>query len=51
MAKKIIWTQTAVEDRYRIYLFWLNRTKSKTYSEKLEGLFNEGAKLFQNFLK
>lgn len=49
MAKKIIWTQAAIEDRFRIYRFWLYKTKSKTYSEKLEKLFKEGSNLISEF--
>jgi addiction module RelE/StbE family toxin len=49
MAKKIIWTQTAIEDRFRIYRFWLYKTKSKTYSEKLEKLFKDSANLISKF--
>lgn len=49
MAKKIIWTHTAIEDRFKIYQFWLDRTKSNTYSNKLEHLFTEGAKLISKF--
>ena len=45
MAKKITWTETSVIDRFRIYQFWLDHNKSDSYSEKLEKLFNESAKL------
>ncbi len=45
MAKKIIWTETSVIDRFRIYQFWLDHNQSDSYSEKLERLFNESATL------
>ena len=49
MAKKIEWTQTSIQDRYRIYHFWINHNKTDSYSKKLEILFNEAAKLISQF--
>ncbi|MBI3235849.1 MAG: type II toxin-antitoxin system RelE/ParE family toxin, partial [Bacteroidetes bacterium] len=49
MAKKIEWTQTSIQDRLRIYHFWIDHNKSNTYSQKLEILFNEAAKLISEF--
>lgn len=49
MAKEIVWTEAAVVDRFKIYLFWLAHNKSETYSDKLERLFNESAKLIAQF--
>ena len=49
MAKEIVWTETAVRDRLRIYQFWLSHNQSQVYSEKLEKLFNESAKLIADF--
>lgn len=49
MAKKIVWTQTSVRDRFNIYEFWRDKTKSDLYSEKLEKLFEEAAKLLAEF--
>ena len=49
MAKEIVWTETAVRDRLRIYQFWLSHNQSIRYSEKLEILFNESAKLLAEF--
>jgi plasmid stabilization system protein ParE len=49
MAKKIVWTQTSIRDRFKIYEFWLNKNKSDLYSEKLEKLFTEAAKLLAEF--
>lgn len=45
MAKKIIWTETSIIDRFRIYQFWLEHNRSDSYSEKLERLFNESVRL------
>lgn len=49
MAKKIVWTQTAIRDRFKIYQYWIYKNKSDLYSEKLERLFNEGANLLSEF--
>lgn len=49
MAKKIEWTQTSIEDRFKIYQFWLQKNQSSLYSEKLEKIFKESAKLISEF--
>ena len=49
MAKKIEWTQTSIQDRFKIYQFWAQRNKSDSFSTKLELLFNEAAKLIAEF--
>lgn len=49
MAKKIEWTLTSIQDRFRIYQFWIDNNKSDSYSNKLEILFNEAAKLISEF--
>ena len=49
MAKKIEWTQTSIQDRFRIYHFWIENNKSDSYSKKLEILFNEAAQLISEF--
>jgi plasmid stabilization system protein ParE len=49
MAKKIEWTETSLRDRQNIYRYWSDRNKSGAYSEKLEVLFNEAAKLISQF--
>lgn len=49
MAKKIIWTLTAHEDRREILLYWTVRNKSKTYSEKVNKLFIEAIGLIAEF--
>ena len=49
MAKKIEWTRTSIQDRFKIYHFWAENNNSDTYSKKLEVLFNEAAKLISEF--
>lgn len=39
--RKVIWTKTAKFERKEILTYWIHRTKSKTYSQKLNKLFNE----------
>jgi toxin YoeB len=41
MARKIIWSYRAQEDRKAIFRFWNEHNKSKEYSRKLNGLFKE----------
>ncbi len=46
MAKRrIVWTKTAHLERIEILTYWFNKTKSKTYSKKLNKLFSETIKL------
>ena len=49
MAKEIVWTETAVHDRFQIYQFWLSHNESQSYSEKLDKLFSESALLIAQF--
>jgi toxin YoeB len=49
MAKKVEWSHASVRDRYEIYHFWIEKSKSNVYSQKLEILFNEAAKLISEF--
>lgn len=49
MAKEIVWTETAVQDRFQIYQIWLSNNQTSIYSDKLEILFNESAKLIAEF--
>lgn len=39
MARKIIWSRRAQNDRFAIFDYWNKRNKSKTYSKKLNKLF------------
>ncbi|SRR5690554_6755355 len=43
MAKKIIWSQTAHNDRKGILAYWKKRNKSDAYSIKLFALFKDSA--------
>lgn len=39
--KKIIWSKQAIYDKFDILDYWIYRTKSKSFSIKLNKLFNE----------
>ena len=43
--KKIVWSLRAQQDRIEILDYWIDRNKSKTYSEKLFKLFQESSKI------
>jgi len=45
MVRQIIWGRFAQHDRLQILFYWHKRNKSKTFSKKLNSLFNEGLKL------
>lgn len=45
MAKQIIWTFKAQDDRKDIFNYWNKRNKSTTYSKKLNYLFKESLKI------
>ena len=47
MARKIIWSIRAQEEKEAIFAFWDEHNKSKTYSRKLNKLFNEAISLLQ----
>lgn len=49
MARRIIWTKTANNDRIEILEFWIDRTKSHTYSRKLNKLFKEIIQLILDY--
>lgn len=49
MAKKVIWTVRALNDRKNILQYWINRNKSNNYSIKLDNLFRESVSLISNF--
>lgn len=49
MARKIVWTKTSIRDRFEIYKYWIEKNNSNFYSQKLEILFNEAAKLISEF--
>jgi len=41
MAKRLIWSTNAQNDRIEIFGYWNNRNKSKIYSRKLNEIFRE----------
>jgi plasmid stabilization system protein ParE len=45
MARRLIWSVTAQNSRKSIFEYWNNRSKSKTYSNKLNTLFNQNLKI------
>lgn len=45
MAKQIIWTKRAQEERKEILQFWRVRNQSTSYSKKLNGLIKKAVKL------
>ncbi len=47
MAKRVIWTKNAQQERMGILEYWLERNKSKTYSIKLDNLFKESINLLK----
>lgn len=49
MAKKeVIWSLRAQQDRFEILEYWINRNKSKVFSEKLLKLFIQSCELISN---
>ncbi|MBI3195783.1 MAG: type II toxin-antitoxin system RelE/ParE family toxin [Ignavibacteriae bacterium] len=45
MAKQVIWSFRAQQERIRILEYWTVRNSSKTYSNKLDRLIREAIKL------
>jgi toxin YoeB len=45
MARQIVWTFQAQDDRKRIFQYWNDRNKSNLYSKKLNRLFTDSLKL------
>ena len=45
MAREVVWTRKAIEDRKAILLYWIQKTKSKAYSIKLNTLFIKSTNL------
>jgi len=45
MAKQIIWSIRAHNDRIEILSYWIQRNKSKEYSKKLNKIFEDTAEL------
>ncbi|HEY5463180.1 MAG TPA: type II toxin-antitoxin system RelE/ParE family toxin [Hanamia sp.] len=51
MAKKIIWSEKAQEDRKSIFRYWNQRNKSNNYSIKLNKLLEEAVIIIANYPK
>lgn len=49
MAKQIIWSQRAQDDRKQILEYWKNRNKSNIYSKKLDKSFREALKIIREY--
>ena len=49
MAKKVIWSIRAQNDRKNILEYWKNRNKSSTYSKKLDQQFKEAINIIKDF--
>jgi plasmid stabilization system protein ParE len=49
MAKQVIWSLRAQQDRKEILNYWRLRTKSSAYSQKLNELFKESVKFIADF--
>lgn len=49
MAKQVVWSLRAQNDRKDILNYWRQRNKSNTYSKKLNALFKEAIQIIQIF--
>ena len=49
MVKQVIWSLRAQNDKKKILDYWRQRTKSNTYSKKLNELFKESIKIILDF--
>ncbi len=49
MAKSVIWSLRAQDDRKKILDYWRQRNKSNTYSKKLNLLFKEAVNTIRDF--
>jgi toxin YoeB len=47
--KEVIWSKRAQSDRLKILEYWINRNKSKIYSEKLLKLFIQSSELISEY--
>lgn len=51
MAKQIIWSRLAHNDRLHILDYWIKRSKSNSYSKKLNQIFEHTADLIRKYPK
>jgi toxin YoeB len=49
MAKQVIWSLRAQNDKKEILDYWRQRNKSNTYSKKLNELFKESIRIILDF--
>ena len=49
MAKQVIWSLRAQQDKREILNYWRQRNKSNAYSKKLNELFKEAVKIITDF--
>jgi plasmid stabilization system protein ParE len=49
MAKEVIWSEQAINDRKQILAYWIVRNQSKLYSIKLDALFREAVSLLSQY--
>lgn len=49
MARQIIWTKRAQQERKEILTFWNNRNQTPTYSRKLDELIKDSLRLIGKF--
>ena len=49
MAKKVIWSLRAQNDRKNILDYWRQRNKSDSYSKKLDDRFREAVSIIKDF--
>jgi len=48
MARRIIWSSRASDEKIEIFKFWNQHNKSKAYSRRLNRLFNEAVEILKN---
>lgn len=51
MAKQVIWSKLAQQDRKLILEYWIDHTKSNTYSKRLNQIFENTADLISKHPK
>lgn len=49
MARRVIWSLKAQQEREHILQYWINRNKSTSYSKILQDLFNQRIEIILDF--
>jgi len=49
MAKQIIWSLRAQNDRKQILIYWTKRNRSNSYSKKLNQIFESSVRIISRF--